>query len=115
MASGGVNEGGNGLEGCCCGRLCHGSRVEADDNIGRRHLGVLVTGEVFALSTMAVVGGCRRCRGGDVAHRCHVGIVAESGCMAWQSMWGPTRRLAHGGCSRHVAAVTNGGNGLDGG
>ena len=114
VASGGVNKGGDGLEGHCCGRSCHGSGVEADDDIGRRRLGVLVTGEVLALSMMAVVGGCRCCHGGDMAHHCHVGVVAESGCMAWQSMWGPTHRLAHGGRSRHVAAVTNSGDGLDG-
>ena len=85
--------------------------IKADNDIGHR-LGVLVTWEVLALSMMAVVGGCCRCRGGDMAHRCHVGVVA--GCVAWQSMWGPTHRLAHGGHSRHVVAVTNGGNGLDG-
>ena len=99
VASGGVNEGGDGLEGCCCGRSCHGSGVKADNNIGHHRLGVLVTGEVLALLMMAIMGGCRRCCGCDVAHRCHVGVVAESGCVAWQSMWGPTRRLAHGGCS----------------
>ena len=60
VASGGVNEGGDGLVGHCCGCLCHGSG---------------------------------RCRGGDMAHHCHVG------CVAWQAMWGPTHRLAHGGCS----------------
>ena len=113
VASGGVNKGGDGLEGRCCGRSCHGSGVKVDDDIGCCRLGVLVTGEVLALSTMAVMGGCRCCCGGDVAHCCHVGVVA--GCMAWQSMWGPTHRLAHGGCSRHVAAVTNGSDGLDGG
>ena len=86
--------------------------VEADDDIGRHRLGVLVTWEVLALSTMAVVGGCCCCRGDDVARRCHVGVVA--GCVAWQSMWGPTRHLAHGGRSRHVAAVMNGSDGLDG-
>ena len=92
VASGGVNKGGDGLEGHCCGRSCHGSGVEVDDNIGHCHLGVLVTGEVLALSTMAVVGGCwQRCHGGDMAHRCHVGVVAEFGCVAWQLMWGPTQ------------------------
>ena len=85
--------------------------VKADNDIGRRCLGVLVTWEVLVLSTMAVMGGCRCCRGGDVARRCHVGVVA--GCVAWQSMWGPTRRLAHDGRSRHVAVVMNGGDGLD--
>ena len=115
VASGGVNKGGDGIEGRCCGRSCHGSGVEADNNIGRRCLGVLVTGEVLALSMMAVMGGCRHCRGGDVAHCCHVGVVAGSGCVAWQSMWGPTHCLAHGGRSRHMAAVTNSGDGLDGG
>ena len=60
--------------------------VKADDDIGHHHLGVLVTWEVLALSTMAVVGGCHHCCGGDVAHCCHVGVVAESGCMAWQSL-----------------------------
>ena len=47
-----------------------------------------------------------------MAHHCHVGVVA--GCVAWQLMWGPTHCLAHGGHSQHVAAVTNGGDGLDG-
>ena len=32
--------------------------IEVDDNIGHHHLGVLVTWEVLALSTMAIVGGC---------------------------------------------------------
>ena len=69
--------------------------IEADDDIGRHCLGVLVTWEVLALLMMAVVGGCRCCCGGDVASHWHVGVVA--GCVAWQSMWGPTRRLAHDG------------------
>ena len=86
--------------------------VEADNDIGHRRLGVLVTWEVLALSTMAVVGGCCCCHGGDVARHCHVGVVA--GCVAWQLMWGPTHRLAHGGRSRHVVAVTNSDNGLGG-
>ena len=85
--------------------------VKVDDDIGRHCLGVLVTWEVLVLSMMAIVGGCCRCCGGDVAHRCHVGIVAR--CMAWQLMWGPTRRLAHGGHSQNVVAVTNGGDGLN--
>ena len=42
-------------------------------------------------------------RGGDVAHRCCVGVVAEAGRVAVDV--GPTRRLAHGGRSRHVAAT----------
>ena len=50
--------------------------VEGDYNIGRHHLGVLVTWEVLALSPMAIVGGCRCCCGGDVESRCHVGVVA---------------------------------------
>ena len=59
---------------------------------------------------MAVGGGCRRFRGRDVAPRCRVAVVAESGRVAADV--GPTRRLAHGGRSRRVAAVTSGGDGL---
>ena len=58
--------------------------IEVDDDIGCCRLGGLVTWEVLALLTMAVVGGCHRCCGGDMAHCCHVGVVA--GCMVWQSM-----------------------------
>ena len=38
---------------------------------------------VVVVVVRRVVGGCRRCRGGDVAHRWRVRVVAESGCVAW--------------------------------
>ena len=50
---------------------------------------------------------------GEVAHCCCVGVVAESGCVAWQLMWGAYTSLSPW-CSQHVVAVTNGGDGLDG-
>ena len=45
---------------------------------------------------MAVMVGCCHCQ--VVVHHCHVGGVAESGHVAWQSIWGRTHHLAHGGC-----------------
>ena len=38
---------------------------------------------VVVVVVRRVVGGCHRCRGGDVAHRWHVRVVAESICVAW--------------------------------
>ena len=55
-------------------------------------------------------GGCRRFHGRDVACRCCVAVVAEPGRVAADV--GPTCCLAHGGCSRPVAAMTSGGDGL---
>ena len=63
-----------------------------------------------AWSMMAVGGGCRHFHGRDMACHCHVAVVAESGCVAADV--GPTRHLAHGGRSQHVAVVTSGSDGL---
>ena len=56
--------------------------IEADDNISRHHLGVFMAWEMLAWSMMAVVGGCHRCCGCDVACHCCVSVVAESGHVA---------------------------------
>ena len=44
---------------------------------------VMVVVVVVVVVVCYVMGGCRRCRGGDVAHSWHAGMVAESGCVAW--------------------------------
>ena len=41
-----------------------------------------------------IMGDCCHCHGGDVAHCCHVGVVVESECVAWQSMWGAYMSLS---------------------
>ena len=38
---------------------------------------------VVVVVVRRVMGGCCRCRGGDVAHRWRVRVVAESICVAW--------------------------------
>ena len=91
---------------CCCGYAGHCGYVASGCGGCGSGAGVVVVVLVVMVVVVVVVicrvvGGCRRCRGGDVAHRWHVHVVAESGCVAWgaYTLLSPRRALTTCGSS----------------